>query len=200
MPKCAQRRYRPRSSNAPASGDLRLDADRRSSLQLRRSVLVEPGLARVPADGAAPDSVGMRSFLSARDAAAEVELPGQSPGAELLPGLPQHAPQRPRPVRNPIPGSGAWSSEPRCTAREDESCALRSRSPRRGRQIHRAPRLFPWNAELVFYLLVEVAIGIICVAFKSVNAVAFLEVTKWTSAAYLLARGIAKASRVLNAD
>jgi hypothetical protein len=30
--------------------------------------------------------------------------------------------------------------------------------------------------------------------------VAFLEVTKWTSAAYLLARGIAKASRVSDAD
>ena len=66
--------------------------------------------------------------------------------------------------------------------------------------LRRLPIPVPWNAELVFYLLVEVAIGIICLAFKSVNAVAFLEVTKWTSAAYLLSRGIAKASRVLDAD
>jgi hypothetical protein len=30
--------------------------------------------------------------------------------------------------------------------------------------------------------------------------VAFLEVTKWTSGAYLLARGIAKASRAVDTD
>jgi hypothetical protein len=72
--------------------------------------------------------------------------------------------------------------------------------PARPASLRRLPIPVPWNAELVFYLLVEVAVGIICLAFKSVNAVAFLEVTKWTSAAYLLARGIAKASRVLDAD
>ena len=72
--------------------------------------------------------------------------------------------------------------------------------PERPASLRRFPIPVPWNAELVFYLLVEVAVGIICLAFKSVNAVAFLEVTKWTSAAYLLARGIAKAGRVLDAD
>jgi hypothetical protein len=66
--------------------------------------------------------------------------------------------------------------------------------------VRRLPIPTPWNAELVFYLLVEVAVGIICLAFNSVNAADFLEVTKWTSAAYLVARGIAKAGRVLDAD
>ena len=66
--------------------------------------------------------------------------------------------------------------------------------------VRRLPIPVPWNAELVFYLLVELAVGIICLAFDSVNAAAFLEVTKWTSAAYLISRGIAKASRVLDAD
>jgi hypothetical protein len=36
--------------------------------------------------------------------------------------------------------------------------------------------------------------------FDSVNAADFLEVTKWTSAAYLVARGIAKAGRMLDVD
>jgi hypothetical protein len=58
----------------------------------------------------------------------------------------------------------------------------------------------PWNTELVFYVLVELAVGIVCLTFDSVNAVQFLEVTKWTSAAYLVARGIAKAGRLLDPD
>ena len=58
----------------------------------------------------------------------------------------------------------------------------------------------PWNAELVFFLLVELAVGIICLAWESVNGFNFLEVTKWTAAAYLISRGIAKAGRVLDAD
>jgi hypothetical protein len=66
--------------------------------------------------------------------------------------------------------------------------------------LRRSPIPLPWNAELFFYLLVELVVGIVCLAFNSVNGVAFLEVTKWTSAAYLLARGIAKASRVSDAD
>jgi hypothetical protein len=66
--------------------------------------------------------------------------------------------------------------------------------------LRRSPIPLPWNAELFFYLLVELVVGIVCLAFNSVNGVAFIEVTKWTSAAYLLARGIAKASRVSDAD
>jgi len=66
--------------------------------------------------------------------------------------------------------------------------------------VRRLPIPIPWNAEFVFYLLVELAVGIICLAFNSVNAFEFLEVTKWTSAAYLVGRGIAKAGRVIDAD
>jgi hypothetical protein len=66
--------------------------------------------------------------------------------------------------------------------------------------VRRLPIPIPWNAELVFYLLVELAVGIICLAFDSVNGANFLEFTKWASAAYLIARGIAKASRVLDED
>jgi hypothetical protein len=40
--------------------------------------------------------------------------------------------------------------------------------------------------------------AIMCFAYKTVNAVDFFEVTKWTSAASLVARGIAKAGRVLD--
>ena len=66
--------------------------------------------------------------------------------------------------------------------------------------VRSLPIPIPWNAELVFYLAVELVVGIICLAFDSVNAAAFLEVTKWTSAAYLVSRGIAKAGRLLDAD
>jgi hypothetical protein len=66
--------------------------------------------------------------------------------------------------------------------------------------LRRLPIPVPWNAELVFYLLVEIVVAIMCLAFGSVNAEDFFEVTKWTSAAYLIARGIAKATRVLDAD
>jgi hypothetical protein len=75
-----------------------------------------------------------------------------------------------------------------------------SADPTRPALARRSPIPFPWNTELVFYLLVELAVGVICLTFESVNAVQFLEVTKWTSGAYLLARGIAKAGRLLDAD
>jgi hypothetical protein len=66
--------------------------------------------------------------------------------------------------------------------------------------LRRSPIPLPWNAELSFYLLVELVLAIMCLAFDSVNAVDFFEVTKWTSAAYLIARGIAKASRAADAE
>ena len=58
----------------------------------------------------------------------------------------------------------------------------------------------PWNTELVFFLLFEIAVGVVCLAWDTVNGVNFLEVTKWAAAAYLISRGIAKAGRVLDAD
>jgi hypothetical protein len=70
--------------------------------------------------------------------------------------------------------------------------------PPRPAFLRTVPVPVPWNAELVFYLLVELVAAVICLAFNSVNAVDFFEVTKWTSAAYLVARGIAKAGRVMD--
>ena len=63
--------------------------------------------------------------------------------------------------------------------------------------VRRLPIPIPWNAELPFYLLAQLAVGIICLVLDSVNGADFLEVTKWTTAAYLISRGIAKAGRVL---
>jgi hypothetical protein len=54
-----------------------------------------------------------------------------------------------------------------------------------------------WNPELGVYIVIELVVAIICVAFNPVNSFNFLEVTKWTSAAYLVSRGIAKAGRVM---
>jgi hypothetical protein len=70
--------------------------------------------------------------------------------------------------------------------------------PPRPAFLRRLPVPVPWNAELVFYLLVELVVAIMCFAYRTVNAVDFFEVTKWTSAAYLVARGIAKAGRVMD--
>jgi hypothetical protein len=64
--------------------------------------------------------------------------------------------------------------------------------------LRRLPIPVPWNAELFLYLFAQLVVGIICLVFDSVNARDFLEVTKWTTGAYLLARGIAKTSRVLD--
>jgi hypothetical protein len=77
-----------------------------------------------------------------------------------------------------------------------------SAPPRAGQPafVRRSPIPLPWNAELTFYLLVELVFAIMCLAFDSVNAADFFEVTKWTSAAYLIARGVAKASRAIDAD
>ncbi len=79
----------------------------------------------------------------------------------------------------------------------DASSSTRTAPPA---ALRRLPVPVPWNAELVFYLLAELVVAIICLTYKTVNTVDFLEFTKWTTAAYLLARGIAKATRVSGAD
>jgi hypothetical protein len=55
----------------------------------------------------------------------------------------------------------------------------------------------PGNAELVFFVLVELLIAIVIAISDDLGAGHFVEVTKWLGAAYLISRGIAKASRVL---
>jgi hypothetical protein len=55
----------------------------------------------------------------------------------------------------------------------------------------------PGNAELVVYIVAAVLVAIIALAADSVNAPSWVDFFKWVTAAYLISRGIAKASRVL---
>jgi hypothetical protein len=55
----------------------------------------------------------------------------------------------------------------------------------------------PGNAELAVFLLVEIIFAIIWAASDSVNAGTFVTETAIVTFAYLISRGIAKASRVL---
>ncbi|MDX6489452.1 MAG: hypothetical protein QOK13_2067 [Gaiellaceae bacterium] len=54
----------------------------------------------------------------------------------------------------------------------------------------------PGNAELLVYLLALLVAAIVALASDRVDAPAWMEFFKWTTAAYLISRGIAKASRV----
>jgi hypothetical protein len=55
----------------------------------------------------------------------------------------------------------------------------------------------PGNAELVVFVLVEILFAIITLANDAVDAPQFVTVTAAVTFAYLVSRGIAKASRVL---
>jgi hypothetical protein len=55
----------------------------------------------------------------------------------------------------------------------------------------------PGNAELVVYILATVFIGIVTLADDRVNAPEFVTAFTFFTFAYLISRGIAKASRVL---
>jgi hypothetical protein len=55
----------------------------------------------------------------------------------------------------------------------------------------------PGNAELVVYLLATILIAIIALASDGVDSAAFVTMFTVLTFAYLLSRGIAKASRVL---
>ena len=55
----------------------------------------------------------------------------------------------------------------------------------------------PGNAEMLVYLLALLVAAIVALASNRVDAPSWMEFFKWTTAAYLISRGIAKASRVL---
>ena len=55
----------------------------------------------------------------------------------------------------------------------------------------------PGNAELVVYILATIIVAIVVAASDSVNAGFWVDWFKWVTAAYIISRGIAKASRVL---
>ena len=55
----------------------------------------------------------------------------------------------------------------------------------------------PGNAEFVFFVIAMLLLAIIALASDVFNIPDWVDVFKWLGAAYLLSRGIAKASRVL---
>jgi hypothetical protein len=55
----------------------------------------------------------------------------------------------------------------------------------------------PGNAEFLFWLASIIVVAIVALFADSVDSPQWVEFTKWASAAYLISRGIAKASRVL---
>ena len=55
----------------------------------------------------------------------------------------------------------------------------------------------PGNAEWVWWVLASIVVAIVAGISDYVNAPMWVDFFKWTTAAYLLSRGIAKASRVL---
>ena len=55
----------------------------------------------------------------------------------------------------------------------------------------------PGNAEMVVYIIATIIVAIIALATSDVNSFQFVDYFKWVTVGYLVSRGIAKASRVL---
>jgi hypothetical protein len=55
----------------------------------------------------------------------------------------------------------------------------------------------PGNAEFAVYFLALIFAALVCWLADSLGSASWLDFAKWATAAYLLSRGIAKASRVL---
>jgi hypothetical protein len=55
----------------------------------------------------------------------------------------------------------------------------------------------PGNAEIAIWFIVEIALGIVALANGGFGAHGWAVATTWLTSAYILSRGIAKASRVL---
>jgi hypothetical protein len=55
----------------------------------------------------------------------------------------------------------------------------------------------PGNAELAIWFIVEITLAIVAAVSSSFDAHGWAVATTWLTAAYILSRGIAKASRVL---
>ena len=55
----------------------------------------------------------------------------------------------------------------------------------------------PGNAEFLLYVVASIVVAIVVAISDSVTVGFWIEFMKWTTAAYLLSRGITKASRVL---
>jgi hypothetical protein len=55
----------------------------------------------------------------------------------------------------------------------------------------------PGNAEIAIWFIVEIALGILALASNGFDAHGWAVATTWLTSAYIISRGIAKASRVL---
>ncbi len=55
----------------------------------------------------------------------------------------------------------------------------------------------PGNGEIVVWLLVEIVLAIVAAVASDFDAHGWAVATTWLTAAYLISRGVAKASRVL---
>jgi hypothetical protein len=55
----------------------------------------------------------------------------------------------------------------------------------------------PGNAEWLWWVLAAIVVAIVAGISDDANSGTWIEFMKWTTSAYLLSRGIAKASRVL---
>ena len=64
-----------------------------------------------------------------------------------------------------------------------------------GRDIARMP--IPGNAEFLFFVVAMLVLALIALIADSFDTPGWVDVFKWLGAAYLISRGIAKASRVL---
>jgi hypothetical protein len=64
-----------------------------------------------------------------------------------------------------------------------------------GRDIARMP--IPGNAEFLFFIVAIILLAIIAAIADTFDVLGWVDVFKWLGSAYLLSRGIAKASRVL---
>ena len=69
--------------------------------------------------------------------------------------------------------------------------------PRPGAPFQGACLPVPGNAEFLLWLCVEIVFAIVWAASDFVNAHDFVVASTWITAAYLISRGVAKASRVL---
>jgi hypothetical protein len=66
-----------------------------------------------------------------------------------------------------------------------------------GRPVSGAILPVPGNAEIAIWLIVEITLAIVWAASDGFDAHGWAVATTWLTAAYILSRGIAKASRVL---
>ncbi|MCW2964818.1 MAG: hypothetical protein JWO17_2070 [Actinomycetia bacterium] len=55
----------------------------------------------------------------------------------------------------------------------------------------------PGNAEWLWWAVMAIVVAIVALASDRVDSSTWVDFMKWTTAAYLISRGIAKASRVL---